>query len=127
MTGWTKRKALFLGIFIGFLFFSIFKLSDVPLTTLSYLQKEEELETNQTKNQDEVLLREETLYPGPFHLQYSIIFTLHKSVPCTGEVNATLAEEISKKVRVLCWVMTQPENHRKKARHVKATWGKRCN
>ena len=34
---------------------------------------------------------------------------------------------MSEKVRVLCWVMTAPENHDKKAKHVKATWGKRCN
>lgn len=38
-----------------------------------------------------------------------------------------LAKELKKKVRVLCWVLTNPDNHAKKARHVKATWGKRCN
>ncbi|XP_071506895.1 glycoprotein-N-acetylgalactosamine 3-beta-galactosyltransferase 1-like [Diadema antillarum] len=31
------------------------------------------------------------------------------------------------KVRVLCWVMTGPANIEKKAVHIHATWGKRCN
>ncbi|XP_015794488.1 glycoprotein-N-acetylgalactosamine 3-beta-galactosyltransferase 1-like [Tetranychus urticae] len=39
----------------------------------------------------------------------------------------TVADELYKSVRVLCWVMTNPKNHESKARHIKATWGKRCN
>ncbi|XP_065310658.1 glycoprotein-N-acetylgalactosamine 3-beta-galactosyltransferase 1-like isoform X2 [Dermacentor albipictus] len=38
-----------------------------------------------------------------------------------------VARNLRRQVRVLCWVMTQPRNHAKKARHVKATWGRRCN
>ncbi|XP_052245939.1 glycoprotein-N-acetylgalactosamine 3-beta-galactosyltransferase 1-like [Dreissena polymorpha] len=38
-----------------------------------------------------------------------------------------VARILHDKVRVLCWVMTNPSNHALKAQHVKATWGKRCN
>ncbi|XP_049778419.1 glycoprotein-N-acetylgalactosamine 3-beta-galactosyltransferase 1-like isoform X1 [Schistocerca nitens] len=38
-----------------------------------------------------------------------------------------VARKLAQKVRVLCWVMTSPKNHNLKARHVKATWGHRCN
>ena len=38
-----------------------------------------------------------------------------------------LAEILYSKVRVLCWVMTNPQNLYKKTIHIKATWAKRCN
>lgn len=44
-----------------------------------------------------------------------------------GNENKTLATQLYNEVRVLCWIMTNPSNHKKKARHVKRTWGPRCN
>ncbi|XP_071349444.1 glycoprotein-N-acetylgalactosamine 3-beta-galactosyltransferase 1-B [Trachinotus anak] len=38
-----------------------------------------------------------------------------------------MADELYKKVRILCWVMTGPSNLEKKARHVKSTWSRHCN
>ena len=38
-----------------------------------------------------------------------------------------VARELYKKVKVLCWVMTSKDTLDKKAKHVRATWGKRCN
>ncbi|XP_063064699.1 glycoprotein-N-acetylgalactosamine 3-beta-galactosyltransferase 1-B-like [Engraulis encrasicolus] len=38
-----------------------------------------------------------------------------------------VADELYKKVRILCWVMTRPSNLQTKARHVKSTWSRYCN
>lgn len=38
-----------------------------------------------------------------------------------------LAQSLSSRVHVLCWIMTRPENHLKKLLHVCATWAKYCN
>lgn len=41
--------------------------------------------------------------------------------------NKTIAQQLYNDVKILCWIMTTPKNHQKKARHVKRTWGSRCN
>ncbi|CAL1608935.1 unnamed protein product [Knipowitschia caucasica] len=41
--------------------------------------------------------------------------------------DSLIADELYKKVRILCWVMTGPNNLEKKTRHVKATWTRHCN
>lgn len=41
-------------------------------------------------------------------------------------VDRSVADELSRKVRVLCWVVTSPEDVGK-AKIIKKTWGKRCN
>ncbi|XP_042104331.1 glycoprotein-N-acetylgalactosamine 3-beta-galactosyltransferase 1 isoform X2 [Ovis aries] len=41
--------------------------------------------------------------------------------------NTDIAEKLYQKVKILCWVMTGPQNLEKKAKHVKATWAQRCN
>ncbi|XP_027026358.2 glycoprotein-N-acetylgalactosamine 3-beta-galactosyltransferase 1-A [Tachysurus fulvidraco] len=47
--------------------------------------------------------------------------------PHHTEEDSHVADELYKKVRILCWVMTSPSNLQSKARHVKATWSRHCN
>lgn len=41
--------------------------------------------------------------------------------------NHSIADDLQRSVRVLCWILTTPENHKTKVPHVMRTWGKRCN
>lgn len=41
--------------------------------------------------------------------------------------NETLADKLYEEIKILCWIMTTPANHKEKAIHVKNTWGQRCN
>lgn len=41
--------------------------------------------------------------------------------------NSTIAKQLKRNVRIICFILTQPENHLKKAMHVMNTWGRRCN
>lgn len=46
---------------------------------------------------------------------------------CVSGEDGHTADQLYKKVRVLCWVMTGPNNLETKARHVKNTWTRHCN
>ena len=42
-------------------------------------------------------------------------------------LNYKAAQDEYNDTRVLCWVMTNPKNHKTKCKPIKETWGKRCN
>ncbi|XP_043531090.1 glycoprotein-N-acetylgalactosamine 3-beta-galactosyltransferase 1-like isoform X3 [Chiloscyllium plagiosum] len=58
-----------------------------------------------------------------FHYYHSLVKGM---MNCSSKRNQSVADELYNKVRILCWVMTAPKNLETKAKHVKATWGKRC-
>ncbi|XP_075707191.1 glycoprotein-N-acetylgalactosamine 3-beta-galactosyltransferase 1-like [Rhinoderma darwinii] len=41
--------------------------------------------------------------------------------------DSSISEELERKVRVLCWIMTAPNNLNAKALHVKYSWTRHCN
>jgi Fringe-like len=52
--------------------------------------------------------------------------TTHPVIVTVRDVSENVVD-LYDEVRVLCWVLTQPINHKTKAQAVKDTWGKRCN
>lgn len=56
-----------------------------------------------------------------------LIFHEQSEVEGQKLYNETLSNKLFNEVKILCMIMTHPENHRTKAVHVKNTWGRRCN
>ncbi|XP_069977774.1 glycoprotein-N-acetylgalactosamine 3-beta-galactosyltransferase 1 [Penaeus vannamei] len=50
---------------------------------------------------------------------------LQKAIRLAKELQE--AKRLYKGVRILCWVLMYPKAHGTKARHIRATWGRRCN
>uniref|UniRef100_A0A8C2EJ97 Glycoprotein-N-acetylgalactosamine 3-beta-galactosyltransferase 1 n=1 Tax=Cyprinus carpio TaxID=7962 RepID=A0A8C2EJ97_CYPCA len=67
------------------------------------------------------------------HIQYNYVIVYMSLSVSKLNSNILIAEnrraapEFSQKVRVLCWVMTQPKHLKSRTQHIRATWGKRCN
>ena len=53
------------------------------------------------------------------HPQHKIPQPIHNS--------NELADKLAKEIKIVCWILTMPSNHEKRVKHVKATWGRRCN
>ena len=43
------------------------------------------------------------------------------------QYNTTLADKLLNEIKIMCLVITHPANHKTKAKHVKDTWGNKCN
>ena len=56
---------------------------------------------------------------------YACLFL--SGLPPVLKRQSNMTESLENNIKLVCWIMTMPANHEKKAKHVKATWGRRCN
>uniref|UniRef100_A0A0D9RUG6 Glycoprotein-N-acetylgalactosamine 3-beta-galactosyltransferase 1 n=1 Tax=Chlorocebus sabaeus TaxID=60711 RepID=A0A0D9RUG6_CHLSB len=61
---------------------------------------------------------------GQNHLEGQMNFNADSSQ--RKDENIDITENLYQQVKILCWVMTGPQNLEKKAKHVKVTWVQRC-
>ncbi|KAK7601001.1 hypothetical protein V9T40_008442 [Parthenolecanium corni] len=105
------------GILFGFIFaYVLFSVTEVQLRNFRLIPRFE--------SQSSYVDRHSHFDPESSDIN---IVALKNSDEMQHQDEDLIASRLKEKIRVLCWVMTAPQNHRKKAVHVKATWGKRCN
>ncbi|XP_069760785.1 glycoprotein-N-acetylgalactosamine 3-beta-galactosyltransferase 1-like isoform X2 [Narcine bancroftii] len=64
------------------------------------------------------------------HTHYSFhYYRLHGKgmMNYNSQRDQSVADDLYKRVRILCWVMTTPANLETRAKQIKVTWGHRCN
>ncbi|CRK99851.1 CLUMA_CG013154, isoform A [Clunio marinus] len=62
-----------------------------------------------------------------FKIQNQFASRNHPHYEYNLEYNETISKKLFKEVRILCMILTHPENHDSQAITVKRTWGRRCN
>lgn len=122
---------LIVGVAIGFTFSQLMTTTQYDTLTITTSMKSQNLcrepvELIQLPVDDEEV--EEDVKPVDSDYSFTLpANSLITPAPLSDDLDTEIADRLFKEVKILCWVLTGPQNHEKKARHVKNTWGSRCN
>lgn len=116
MKGVNTRSAFLLGILVGYCTVYFFLKEVWFKQSLSVWHRVQQVEQNSYRSTS-----------GNFSWKMQHFARINLSHPHHTEEDRHVADALYKKVRILCWVMTGPDNLHSKARHVKATWSRHCN
>lgn len=122
---------LIAGITIGFIFSQLLNTTQNESLLITTSINSQNLCKDREILQPQILDKtdfEENLKPSENFKHSSVVIKPQiTNAPLSDDFDTELADRLFNEVKVLCWILTGPQNHEKKARHVKNTWGARCN